>query len=167
MQVGLIYVLSGFMGSILSAVVLHGRVSVGSSGAFMGLLGATLSSIVVNWKSYHHRSRTLACVIFFAVLNTVYGLMPFVDNFMHLGGALMGFFVGNLFFIRHDFRCWKSPAVDDPDLDTSGKRKTAIILDIAWILSLAALIVATVMSLFALFSGMDSSIYFTNSVVKR
>lgn len=146
------------MGSILSALMVHGRVSVGPSGAFMGLLGATLSSIVVNWKSYRHRSPTLAGVIFFTALNTVYGLMPFVDNFMHLGGALMGFLVGNLFFIRHDFRCWKSSAVYDPDHDMPGKRKNAIIFDIAWILSLVALVVATTMGLVALFSGMYSAV---------
>lgn len=142
------------MGSILSALMVHGRVSVGPSGAFMGLLGATLSSIVVNWNSYRHRSRTLAGVIFFTALNTVYGLLPFIDNFMHLGGALMGFLVGNLFFIRHDFRSWTSSAVYNPDQDIPGKRKNAIMLDIAWILSLAALVVATTMGLVALFSGM-------------
>lgn len=155
------------MGSILSALMVHGRVSAGPSGAFMGLLGATLSSIVVNWNSYRHRSRTLAGVIFFTALNTVYGLLPFVDNFMHLGGAITGFLVGNLFFIRHDFRCWKSSEVYDQDHDMPSKRKNAIMLDIAWALSMAALVVVTTMGLVALFSGMDSAVFFTKSSVER
>lgn len=160
----MIYVLSGFMGSILSALMVRGRVSVGSSGAFLGLLGATLSSIVVNWKSYRNRTRTLAGIIFFAALNTVYGLLPFVDNFAHLGGTLVGFLFGNLFFIRHDFRALKSLGSYD-DHNMPGTRKNTIILGIAWILSLAALVVAVIVTLVALFSGMllSTFIYFRNS----
>jgi membrane associated rhomboid family serine protease len=143
------------MGSLLSALMLHGRVSVGASGAFMGLLGATLSSIFVNWRSYRHRSRTLAGVIFFIALNTAYGLMPFIDNFMHIGGAAMGFLLGNLFFIRHHLRyCWKSSAALDQDYTGVPAKRENVILDIAWLLSLGGLIVATIMGMFALFSGM-------------
>ncbi|KAG0600842.1 hypothetical protein M758_11G065100 [Ceratodon purpureus] len=159
-KVGIIYVLSGFMGSMLSALMLHGRVSVGSSGAFMGLLGATLSSIIVNWSSHKHRSRTLIGVIFFIALNTVYGLMPFIDNFMHIGGAAMGFLLGNLFLIPHHLRyCWRSSAaVDDDITGVPGKtRKNAIVLDIAWLISLGAMVVAFIMGMFALFSGKDMS----------
>jgi hypothetical protein len=125
------------MGSILSAVMVQGRVSVGASGAFMGLLGATLSSVIVNWKTYPNRSRALMGVIFFTALNTAYGLLPLVDNFMHVGGALMGFLVGNLFLVRHSFRCWKS----------------SVVYDVVWLLSLGIVIAFGIMGLFALFSG--------------
>lgn len=157
------------MGSLLSALMLHGRVAVGASGAFMGLLGATLSSIFVNWRSYRHRSRTLAGVIFFIALNTVYGLMPFIDNFMHIGGAAMGFLLGNLFFIRHHLRyCWKSSAALDQDYTGVPPTRENVVLDIAWLLSLGALIVATIMGMFALFSGMvPEAMLFINSVLKR
>jgi membrane associated rhomboid family serine protease len=140
------------MGSILSAVMVQGRVSVGASGAFMGLLGATLSSVIVNWKTYPNRSRALMGVIFFTALNTAYGLLPLVDNFMHVGGALMGFLVGNLFLVRHSFRCWKSSVVYDQE-DMPAKRKNAILLDVVWLLSLGIVIAFGIMGLFALFSG--------------
>lgn len=149
--------MSGFVGSILSALMVQGRVSVGASGAFMGLLGATLSSVIVNWKTYPNRSRTLLGVVFFMALNAVYGLMPLVDNFMHVGGALMGFLVGNLFLIRHSFRCWKSSVVYDQE-DMPAKRKHAILLDVVWLLSLGIVIVFGVMGLYALFSGIILSI---------
>ncbi|XP_024402194.2 RHOMBOID-like protein 6, mitochondrial isoform X1 [Physcomitrium patens] len=155
-KVGVVYILSGFLGSVISALMVHGRVSVGASGAFMGLLGATLSSIIVNWKSYRHRSRALMGVMFFTALNAVFGLMPLADNFMHIGGAVMGFLIGNLFFIKQNFRCWKSSMVYDRN-DMLAKRKNIIILDIVWLLSIGALIAASTMGLFALFSGMEIS----------
>jgi len=103
---------------------------------------------------YSNRTGTLAGVIVFVVVNTAYGLMPFVDNFMHLGGALMGFLVGNLFLIRpHSFRCWQSSAVYDQD-DMPAKRTNAIILDFVWLLSFGVLVAALIMGLYGLFSGM-------------
>lgn len=152
--------MSGFMGSILSALMVQGHVSVGASGAFMGLIGATLSSVIVNWKTYPNRSRTLAGVVFFIALNTVYGLMPLVDNFMHVGGALMGFLVGNLFLIRHSFRCWKPSVVYDQE-DMPTKRKNAILLDVVWLLSLGTVIAFGIMGLFALFSGLTLPLIIT------
>lgn len=152
-RVGVIYGLSGFMGSILSSLMVHGRVSVGATGAFMGLLGATLSAVIIKWNRYPNRTGTIAGVIIFVALNTVYGLMPFVDNFMHMGGALMGFLVANLLLIRpNNFRCWQSSAVYDQD-DMPAKRTNAILLDLVWLLSFGILVSACIMGLYGLFSG--------------
>lgn len=93
-------------------------------------------------------------IIFFVALNTVYGLMPFVDNFMHVSGALTGFLVGNLLLIRPnaEFRCWSSSEIYDQD-DMPAKRTNAIILNIVWLLSFGILFAAGVMGLYGLFSG--------------
>lgn len=57
MKIGVLYLLSGFGGSLLS--ILHlgdakapNTVSVGASGALFGLLGAMLSELLTNWTIY-------------------------------------------------------------------------------------------------------------------
>ena len=56
-RVGIIYILSGLGGSILSALFLqnHNNISVGASGALFGLLGAMLSELLTNWSIYTNK----------------------------------------------------------------------------------------------------------------
>lgn len=51
-RIGLIYLLSGFGGSILSSLFIQDNISVGASGALFGLLGAMLSELLTNWTIY-------------------------------------------------------------------------------------------------------------------
>ena len=54
-RVGAIYLLSGFGGSILSALFIQRNISVGASGALFGLLGAMLSELLTNWTIYANK----------------------------------------------------------------------------------------------------------------
>ena len=54
-RVGLIYLVSGFGGSILSSLFLQESISVGASGALFGLLGAMLSELLTNWTIYANK----------------------------------------------------------------------------------------------------------------
>lgn len=54
-RVGLIYLLSGFGGSILSSLFIQRNISVGASGALFGLLGAMLSELLTNWTIYTNK----------------------------------------------------------------------------------------------------------------
>lgn len=58
---GIIYLLSGLGGSILSALFLqnNNNISVGASGALFGLLGAMLSELLTNWSIYTNKVRQL------------------------------------------------------------------------------------------------------------
>lgn len=51
-KIGLLYVISGFGGSLLSALFIQTNISVGASGALFGLLGAMLSELITNWTIY-------------------------------------------------------------------------------------------------------------------
>jgi membrane associated rhomboid family serine protease len=53
--VGLVYLVSGFGGSVLSVFFIRNGVSVGASGALFGLLGAMLSELITNWTIYTNR----------------------------------------------------------------------------------------------------------------
>lgn len=52
---GLIYLIAGLGGSILSALFLQNNISVGASGALLGLLGAMLSELLTNWTIYANK----------------------------------------------------------------------------------------------------------------
>lgn len=54
-RVGFVYLLSGFGGSILSALFIQRSISVGASGALFGLLGAMLSELLANWSIYTNK----------------------------------------------------------------------------------------------------------------
>lgn len=54
-RIGIIYLLSGFGGSVLSSLFIRNRISVGASGALFGLLGAMLSELITNWSIYTNK----------------------------------------------------------------------------------------------------------------
>ena len=54
-RIGIIYLLSGFGGSVLSSLFIRNNISVGASGALFGLLGAMLSELITNWSIYTNK----------------------------------------------------------------------------------------------------------------
>lgn len=54
-RIGLLYHCSGFGGSLLSALSYRPMISVGASGALLGLLGAMLSELITNWTIYTNK----------------------------------------------------------------------------------------------------------------
>lgn len=54
-RIGIIYLISGFGGSILSSLFIRNNISVGASGALFGLLGAMLSELLTNWSMYTNK----------------------------------------------------------------------------------------------------------------
>lgn len=54
-RIGIIYLLSGFSGSVLSSLFIRENISVGASGALFGLLGAMLSELITNWTLYTNK----------------------------------------------------------------------------------------------------------------
>lgn len=47
--------ISGFGGSLLSALFIPEGISVGASGALFGLLGGMLSELLINWTIYANK----------------------------------------------------------------------------------------------------------------
>jgi len=64
-RIGVLYVISGFGGSLLSILHLKesksSTVSVGASGALFGLLGAMLSELLTNWSIYANKVLYIIC----------------------------------------------------------------------------------------------------------
>ncbi|KAI4377877.1 hypothetical protein MLD38_015439 [Melastoma candidum] len=102
-RVGLIYLLSGFGGSILSSLFIRNSISVGASGALFGLLGAMLSELLTNWTIYTNKVAALLTLIIVIAINLAVGILPHVDNFAHIGGFLTGFLLGFILLVRPQF----------------------------------------------------------------
>ncbi|PNY09510.1 inactive rhomboid protein 1-like [Trifolium pratense] len=107
-KIGILYLLSGFGGSLLS--ILHLRdatvpntISVGASGALFGLLGAMLSELLTNWTIYLNKCAALTSLLLIIGLNLAVGFLPHVDNSAHIGGFLAGFFLGFVILIRPQY----------------------------------------------------------------
>lgn len=61
-RIGIIYMLSAFVGSLVASLFLQNTPSVGSSGALYGLLGTLLSELVWNWKVHANKVLILPIV---------------------------------------------------------------------------------------------------------
>ncbi len=85
-----IYFVSGLLGSIFSITMQNQNLSVGSSGAIFGLMGALLVWAVLNKKR-----EVIKVILINVVINIALGLsIPNIDNFAHLGGFIGGSLIG-------------------------------------------------------------------------
>jgi membrane associated rhomboid family serine protease len=90
-----IFLLSGFMGVVMSAIFNPSVVGIGASGGIFGIFGASWSELIQNWSLYQGQGcKSLLQLTVVTLFNLALGLMPFLDNFAHIGGLLTGFFCG-------------------------------------------------------------------------
>ncbi|KAB1224120.1 Inactive rhomboid protein 1 [Morella rubra] len=152
-RVGLLYVISGLGGSVLSGLFIQTNISVGASGALFGLLGGMLSEVITNWTLYSNKFAALLTLLIIVVINLAVGILPHVDNFAHIGGFVSGFLLGFVFLIRPHFG-WVSQryASSAPD-----KPKYKMYQCILWILSLILLVVGFTVGLVLLLRGVDAN----------
>ncbi|KAG2690569.1 hypothetical protein I3843_09G189500 [Carya illinoinensis] len=152
-RIGLIYVISGFGGSIFSGLFIQSNISVGASGALFGLLGAMLSELITNWTLYSNKVAALLTLLVIIVLNLAVGILPHVDNFAHIGGFLSGFLLGFVFLIRPQFG-WVSQRYTPAAAD---KPKFKMYQCILWVVSLILLIIGLTVGLVMLLRGVDAN----------
>ncbi|PKI31208.1 hypothetical protein CRG98_048401 [Punica granatum] len=140
-RIGLLYIMAGFGGSLLSALFIQYSISVGASGALFGLLGSMLSELITNWTIYANKFAALLTLIFIVAINLAVGLLPHVDNFAHIGGFVSGFLLGFVFLIRPQFG-WVSQKNAPPGhIPTSVKSKHKTYQYVLWVVSLILLII--------------------------
>jgi len=98
----IIYILSGFAGSVVSILGMRGDpnftgISAGASGALFGIMGSLISFTLTEkenlpLKLYRSLIKNL---LFLVILNILISLIiPNIDILAHLGGLLAGFFLG-------------------------------------------------------------------------
>ncbi|GAB4860441.1 hypothetical protein Ancab_035601 [Ancistrocladus abbreviatus] len=86
-RIGIVYLLSGFGGSVVSSLFIQQSISVGASGALFRLLGAMLSELLTNWTIYANKVAALLTLIVIIVVNLGLGLLPCVAVAFLRGGV--------------------------------------------------------------------------------
>ncbi|XLS68060.1 hypothetical protein HN51_019083 [Arachis hypogaea] len=152
-RIGFLYVISGFGGSLLSALFIQSGISVGASGALFGLLGGMLSEILINWTIYANKVAALLTLIVITLINLAVGILPHVDNFAHIGGFLSGFFLGFVFLIRPQFK-WIVQR-NSPSAPSSLKNRHKPYQYILWIISFLLLTSGYIIGLIFLLRGVN------------
>jgi membrane associated rhomboid family serine protease len=89
----LVWVISSLAASATSVMFLEKSISVGASGAILGIAGATL--VLMRNRRWQRRMRWR--ILFWASLTIVLGFTsPHIDNAAHVGGFMAGLAVGSL-----------------------------------------------------------------------
>lgn len=166
-RIGAIYLLSGFGGSVLSALFLRNSyISVGASGALFGLLGSMLSELLMNWTIYSNKASisnkwitfyfiqlidnrlahllnlllqaaAIITMLFIIALNLAIGILPHVDNFAHIGGFATGFLLGFVLLARPQFSWMESHELPHTNQPPKYKAYQYIL----WVVALVLLLV--------------------------
>ncbi|OAY56557.1 RHOMBOID-like protein 2 [Manihot esculenta] len=153
-RVGIVYLLSGFGGSILSSLFIQRNISVGASGALFGLLGAMLSELLTNWTIYSNKIAALLTLVVIIAINLAVGILPHVDNFAHIGGFLAGFLLGFVILLRPQFGWYESQHLPaDARVKSRHKAYQYVFLLVAAVL----LIVGFTVGLVMLFRGVNGN----------
>jgi membrane associated rhomboid family serine protease len=92
------YLLTGVCAGLLSITIHTGSVGVGASGAIFGMFGVFLSMLTTSHISRTLRKTMLRSLLFFIVLNLLYGLQGNTDNAAHIGGLLSGIAIGYAYY---------------------------------------------------------------------
>ncbi|KGN65729.1 RHOMBOID-like protein 1 isoform X1 [Cucumis sativus] len=151
-RIGMLYIVSGFGGSLMSALFIQSGISVGASGALFGLLGGMLSELLTNWTIYANKLAALLTLLFIIVINLAVGVLPHVDNFAHIGGFISGFLLGFVFLVRPQFG-WVSQRNAPRGNSSTSKSKYKPYQYVLWVVSLVLLIAGFAVGLVFLFRG--------------
>ncbi|KAF3454692.1 hypothetical protein FNV43_RR05140 [Rhamnella rubrinervis] len=153
-RIGLLYVIAGFGGSLLSALFIGSGISVGASGALFGLLGAMLSELITNWTIYENKVVALVTLVFIILINLAVGILPHVDNFAHIGGFISGFLLGFVFLTRPQFR-WISQRNAPPGHIATSVSKHKTYQYVLWSISFILLVVGFILGMIMLLQGVN------------
>ncbi|XWS74130.1 hypothetical protein CRYUN_Cryun02cG0189000 [Craigia yunnanensis] len=154
-RIGLLYLIAGFGGSLMSSLFIQSGISVGASGALFGLLGSMLSELITNWTIYANKLAALLTLILIIVINLAMGILPHVDNFAHIGGFLSGFLLGFVFLIRPQFGYVSEKHVPPGYIAASHKPKHKPYQYVLWVISMILLIVGYSVGLVLLLRGVN------------
>lgn len=103
-----VYLISGFSCILLSCVIFPKTVSVGASGAILGLIGAKIAHIICTWAKTPVQikivqSISVGFIVFFTFM---FGFSGNVDWAGHLGGLFGGLVIGFPLFASEIERKW-------------------------------------------------------------
>ncbi|KAI5055423.1 hypothetical protein GOP47_0028944 [Adiantum capillus-veneris] len=156
-KIGIIYLLSGFGGSLLSVLFLQ-SISVGASGALFGLVGAMLAELLANWTIYVNKCAVTSVLVLVVTANLAMGILPFVDNFAHIGGLIVGFLSGLVLLLKPQYGFVKPfKSAQDSSIQSSAKAKYNAYQYSLWVTALILLVIGVTSVAILVFRGADGN----------
>lgn len=115
------YFAAGIFGNVLGGnFSLVGVPSVGASGAIFGTVAVTWVDLFAHWKYQYRPVRKLVFMTIELAIGVAIGFIPYVDNFAHIGGFVMGLLVSTVLYPviseskRHKLLMWVARLVAAP-----------------------------------------------------
>ena len=90
-RLSLIYLGSGMVGNLASAIFVPYRAEVGPAGAHFGLLALSMVEVIHQWPSLKYPEMAILKIVGITAVLFLAGLLPWVDNYAHLFGFIFGF----------------------------------------------------------------------------
>jgi membrane associated rhomboid family serine protease len=90
-RTGFIYLASGMVGNLASAIFVPNRAEVGPAGAHFGLLAAAIVEVIHQWPSLKYPEMAILKLVGVTAVLFLAGLLPWIDNYAHLFGFITGF----------------------------------------------------------------------------
>ncbi|KAF8807315.1 rhomboid-domain-containing protein [Phlegmacium glaucopus] len=95
----LTYFAAGIFGNVLGGnFSLVGVPSIGASGAIFGTAAVAWVDLIAHWKYQYQPVKRLIFMTIELIIGIAIGYIPFVDNFAHIGGFVMGLLVGTVLY---------------------------------------------------------------------
>ncbi|TRY68543.1 hypothetical protein TCAL_07253 [Tigriopus californicus] len=97
-RIAIIYLGSGMIGNLASAIFVPYRAEVGPAGAHFGLLACCMVEIIHQWHMLKYPEMAILKLVGVTAVLFLAGLLPWVDNYAHLFGFISGFFLSYALF---------------------------------------------------------------------
>ncbi|XP_043571178.1 inactive rhomboid protein 2-like [Chiloscyllium plagiosum] len=97
LRISIIYILSGMMGNLASAIFLPYRAEVGPAGSQFGLLACLFVELFQSWPILEKPWKALLKLIGIVLFLFTSGLLPWIDNIAHIFGFISGFLLSFAF----------------------------------------------------------------------
>ncbi|KAI8817544.1 rhomboid family-domain-containing protein [Fimicolochytrium jonesii] len=105
-RVAAIYMTSGVAGFVFGANFNPLTPSVGCSGSLYGLLACLLLDLFQNWRLISKPWLELLKMLIQICISLMIGMLPYIDNFAHIGGFATGILAGLVFMPTIHFGKW-------------------------------------------------------------
>ena len=91
LRIAVIYLGSGMVGNLASAIFVPYRAEVGPAGAHFGLLAMCMVEVIHQWPTLKYPEMAILKLVGITAVFFLAGLLPWVDNYAHLFGFIFGF----------------------------------------------------------------------------
>ncbi|XP_043241505.1 inactive rhomboid protein 2-like isoform X2 [Amphibalanus amphitrite] len=91
LRIAIIYIVSGIAGNLASAIFVPYRAEVGPAGSQFGLLACHFVEVINVWPMLQRPWRALLRLLGLTFVLFLIGLLPWVDNYAHIFGFIVGF----------------------------------------------------------------------------